>query len=64
MGIPAAHFYGTSTRTKGKQKAVEPVVVPDSEEEDERNEDEKHEREVDAMLDVQPSLATSNDPLT
>ncbi|KAG1906516.1 uncharacterized protein F5891DRAFT_1002663 [Suillus fuscotomentosus] len=64
MGIPAAHFYGTSTRTKGKQKAVEPVVVPDSEEEDDRNEDEKHEREVDAMLDVQPSLATSNDPLT
>ncbi|KAG1792935.1 uncharacterized protein HD556DRAFT_1376770 [Suillus plorans] len=64
MGIPAAHFYGASTRTKGKQKAVEPVVVPDSEEEDERNEDEKHEREVDAMLDVQPSLATSNDPLT
>ncbi|KAG2112317.1 uncharacterized protein F5147DRAFT_684639 [Suillus discolor] len=62
-GIPAAHFYGASTKTKGKQKAVEPVVVPDSEEEDERDEDEKHEREVDAMLDVQPSLATQ-DPLT
>ncbi|KAG2037756.1 hypothetical protein BDR03DRAFT_1010375 [Suillus americanus] len=64
-GIPSAHFYGTSAKNKGKQKAVEPTVVPDSEEEDERNEDEKHEREVDAMLDIQPSLATqtSNDPL-
>ncbi|KAG1884985.1 hypothetical protein F4604DRAFT_1974381 [Suillus subluteus] len=64
-GIPTTHFYGTSTKSKGKQKAVEPAVVPDSEEEDERNEDEKQEREVDAMLDIQPSLATqtSNDPL-
>jgi hypothetical protein len=67
-GIPTAHFYGSSAKNKGKQKAVEPAVVPDSEEEDERNEDEKQEREVDAMLDIQPSLAslatqTSNDPL-
>ncbi|KAG2342150.1 hypothetical protein BDR05DRAFT_1060452 [Suillus weaverae] len=64
-GIPPAHFYGASPKNKGKQKAVEPAIVPDSEEEDERNEDEKQEREVDAMLDDQPSLATqtSNDPL-
>ncbi|KAG2155898.1 uncharacterized protein EDB93DRAFT_1128735 [Suillus bovinus] len=64
-GISTAHFYGASAKSKGKQKAVEPAVVTDSEEEDELNEDEKHEREVDAMLDVQPSFATqtSNDPL-
>ncbi|KAG1748716.1 hypothetical protein EDB19DRAFT_222400 [Suillus lakei] len=64
-GIPPARFYGPSAKNKGKQKAVETTVIPDSEDEDERNEDEKHEREVDAMLDIQPSLAnqTSNDPL-
>jgi hypothetical protein len=63
-GIPTAHFYGASAKNKGKQKAAEPAVVPDSEEEDE-HEDEKHEREVNAMLDIQPNLATqtSNDPL-
>lgn len=63
-GIPTPHFYGASAKDKGKQKATESAVVPDSEEEDER-EDEKQEREVDAMLDIQPSLATqtSNDSL-
>lgn len=63
-GIPTTHFYGASAKDKGKQKATESAVVPDSEEEDER-EDEKQEREVDAMLDIQPSLATqtSNEPL-
>lgn len=64
IGIPVAQFYGPSVKNKGKEKAVEPAIVPDSEEEDECNEDEKQEREVDAMLDIQPSLATqtSNDP--
>ncbi|KAG2362691.1 hypothetical protein BDR07DRAFT_1460735 [Suillus spraguei] len=64
IGMTSAHFYGPSAKNKGKEKAIEPAVVPDSEEEDEHNEDEKQEREVDAMLDIQPSLATqtSNDP--
>ncbi|KAG0704265.1 hypothetical protein DFH29DRAFT_873884 [Suillus ampliporus] len=59
-GIPPLRFYGTSAVNKGKQKAVE--VIPDSEEDDECNEDEKHEKEVDAMLDVLPS-PTSNESL-
>ncbi|KAG1745863.1 uncharacterized protein EDB91DRAFT_1119149 [Suillus paluster] len=59
-GMSPIRFYGTSAVDKGKQKAVS--VVSDSEEEDELNEDEKHEKEVDAMLDVLPSPA-SNNPL-
>jgi hypothetical protein len=48
-GIPPTRFYGPSTGRKGKQKA-ESVVVPDSEEENECDDDEKQEKEVDVML--------------
>jgi len=57
-GVPPTRFYGASAREKGKQKADEPLFVPDSEEEDEGNDDEKQEKEVVAMLDVPPSQTT------
>lgn len=62
-GIPPLRFYGPSR--KGKQKSQEPDVVPDSEEEHEGDDDEKHEQEVDAMLGgVLPSqsIRIANDP--
>lgn len=60
-GIPPLQFYGPSR--KGKQKAQGPDVVPDSEEEHEGDDDEKHEQEVDAMLGgVLPSQIMANDP--
>lgn len=64
-GIPVSRFYGSSAGKKGKQKADEQLVVPDSEEENVGNEDEKQEQEVDAMLGgVFPSqtIHVVNDP--
>jgi len=63
-GVPPTRFYSSSAGKGGKQKAVEPLVVPDSEAEND-DDDEKQEKEVDVMLGgVLPNKTThiANDP--